>query len=401
MIPFVLAADLFTNVVLGDRSEARLRLTEGPNVGFDLATTPMAELRLHARRAEFDVSYAPSFTLGDIETGGTFQLFQIADARLRFVAHRTTLTLGTAGSYGDYNFTYLTPTSTPVGPTPPPPQAVPTAETVRYGSARTAASIRHTWRRWSFTISGEHSVAGGLDEPSRVFVPLISSPSASLSLAWDATRRDALTTTALASVVDSTPRPCNPATGGPPLIPNALTPTCAPNDEWAELRESWRHVLGRGAFLTLAAGASVVRQQIDRGATETYQPEPEGEATLSFDLGAAQPWRSRLELTARVTPLVDIRYAIVESRAEAAARFTYGTERDKLAASVSFVRSIPPTNIDATYLDFAVEGVHQLDKRVGVGLGTRGAWQHDAFTDSFFIVGFYLTFIWQSLPIRL
>ncbi|HEY1958229.1 MAG TPA: hypothetical protein VGH28_21580 [Polyangiaceae bacterium] len=397
----MLAADLFTNIVLGDRSEARLRLSQGPTAGFDLATTPSAALDLHARRVEFAVSYAPSFTLGDIETGGSFQVFQIADAHMRFVARRTSLTLATGGSYGDYNFTYLLPTSAPTGPTPPPPQAVPTATTVRFGSSRTAGSIRRTWRRWSFTISGEHSVAGGLDEASRVFVPLISSPSASLALSWDATRVDALTTSARATVTDSTPRPCNPATGGPPLIPNALTPTCAPNDEWAELRETWRHVLGRGSVLTLAAGASLVRQQIDRGAPDTFTPEPSGEATLSQNLGTAEPWRSKLELTARVTPVVDIRYAIVESRAEGDVRFTYGTARDKLTASVSLVRSIPPTTIDATYVDFALEGVHQLDKRVGVGVGSRGAWQHDAITDSFFIVGFYVTFIWQSLPFRL
>ncbi len=401
MIPFVLAADMFTTVVVGDRSEARVRVSDGPTAGVDLATSPTARLDLRSRRVDFSVGYAPSFTLGDLETGGTFQVFQIADAAMRFVARRTTLTLSTADSYGDYNFTYLTPTTAPVGPNPPPPQVVPTAETVRYGSTRTAGSLRRTWRRFAFTVEAEHSVAGGLDEISRLSVPVISTPSASMQLSWDATRRDAIATVARATASDSTARPCNPVTGGPPLVPGATEPTCAPNAEWAELYETWRHVLGRGSILTLTAGASLVRQQIDRGRAETYSPEPNGGAVLVQNLGSGSPWRSTLEFSARAAPIVDIRYAIVEARVDASVRFTYGTARDKVASTVSFVRSIPPTTIDATYVNFDVEGLHMLDKRTSVGLGARGAWQHDAFTDSFFVVGFYATFIWQSLPIRL
>jgi hypothetical protein len=409
MIPFVLAAGLLTSLVLGDRTETRLRVMEGPYFGVDLATVPSARIDLRDRRTRFSFGYSPSLTLGDLETGFNFQLFHMADASLLFVARRTFIAVATSDSYGDFNFGYLLPTSVPTGSNIPPPQIVPTtageATTIRYGSTHTAISFSQRWRRVAFTLSAEHGVGGGMDAPSRLVVPIISTPSASASFAWDATRRDQLTTDLKATAASSTPRPCDPTTGGPLPDPLALYPQCAPNQEWAELRETWRHSLARHSTLTLAAGGAAVRAQINPQTgppdTPTYTPMPTGEITLLHDFGVGRPWHSVLQLGARVSPIVDIRYSIVESRVDTNVTWTLSRGRNSVATTVSFVRSVPPTIINATYLNFAVEGLRKVDKRFEVGLGARGAWQDDAYTGAFYAVGFYVALVWHEPRIRL
>lgn len=261
-----------------------------------------------------------------------------------------------------------------------------------------------------------YSVSGGLDTPSRQIFPVVSLPRVDAMFEHTVGRRDSLQTLASAAAADSTPRACNPATGGPPLDrtdPNP--PTCAPRAQWGTLSETWEHRLTRRVSLDLTAGAAIARNETDPSQPYDILVYPVAGVALGYTL--QDPDRDRPAMRpmmtdppkpaayayARVGPVIDNYWGFVDPRLEiGAAALDPLSDKYTLLAHAAIVRSLPPTPLDATYFAGDVELLRHLDKyRFDAGGGLRGAYQDDPYTGRFFVISAYVTFIWHEPRIKL
>ncbi len=395
-----LCADLQWSMLLGDRTEARARQARGHAVGFDLATLPSVRIEGQTRRTRLSFSYAPLLTLRDLQATRSFEVLHSADLSLSWQARRFSLAIGESVSYGDFNFGYLTPQTESLNLPRPSPQALPTALTLRFGSSRTGAFLRWTWRRTALAIAPSYSIAGGLDEASRALVPVSRTPRIDVSVQTIATRRDLLTTEASGQFSESTARACDPTTGGPPIAGSLVGATCSPRNQIAELRESWRHKLARHSDLSMGVGAAMVRAQIDSSSDPNLTFMPTGYLIVSHDLTLGRTIRPKIELGARVAPLVDIRYQIVEPRLEAWASWFGTVGRTSFITRVSVLRSLPKTLLDVTAVSLSSEVTRTLNRRFDIGTGVRGTWQRDNTYGANTFVTYFVSLSWHEPRIR-
>ena len=200
------AADLVSTLTVVDRNEVRARAVQGQATGYDAATTPGARLDLTGQRVSYSLSYFPSFALQDIELSVQPQVFQTGSARMSWIATRDLrISLSEDGTYGRQNYSALSPTPTagaaaPAPATPPTIQLLPASLTVLTGSSRSAASVQYRAARpLTLTLSPSYFVGGGLDAPSRLAIPLQTSPRLRLDAAYALDRRSTLTWTLAAT----------------------------------------------------------------------------------------------------------------------------------------------------------------------------------------------------------
>jgi hypothetical protein len=434
-----LVADLRTTLHLQDRTDLRWRITDcgGPCLGLDLATMPAVRLETASRRTSLSVSYAPMFTWRDIQTGmsvtGTsrnLEQLQAGSLTLFTTTRRTAFGIFQDATFGDLNYTYLTPTSTTPGFVPPPanPLLPPgQTQTLLYGSTRSAASF--SWITSEYTRASAfatYSVSGGLDDRSKLIVPLVSATRGELAFDARVAKHWWLETRGGPGASNSTPRPCNPETDGPQLtaeqraaqLPPGTTlppypwPTCAPVVVAGELREVVRWEASRKVTASLSGGVTVtavkIRPELAPGAgippeDFRWRPNPDVRLDVRYALAATNLQnRSVVELRARVAPVLDFRYALPDQRAEVGVVWTRLRGRWESRAEIVYVQSIPRVSyIDSTYVGLSGEAFYALTRRYDVGLGVRGAWQWDPTTGFFFSNGFFATFRWREPAIKL
>jgi hypothetical protein len=329
------------------------------------------------------------------------------------------------------------------GPSAPPPTTlIPctdaahcASETVHFGTSATSVLVRWSSGRTTLALAPSFSVGGGVDQASMALLPLVTQPRFDVALEYRLTRRDILATEGNATAADSTPRTCDPTTGGPPPIsdPNnprlqqpsaglAEVPECTPREQWAGAREIWRHRLTRRALLELSGGAIVARATINADTISTNPARaynsvvyPTVSALFGYSLVNSDPDRPALHpivtdppkpivyVVSRVGPVVDTHYGIIDPRFEVSGgvlaplgpAYTFG-------AHAAFVRSIPPTSLDATYIAGSAELLRRIDKyRFDAGGGLRAAYQRDPFTGEFFVIMAYITLVWHEPRIKL
>ncbi len=435
------AGGLFSTLEMGDRTELRLRATTGPQFAVDIATMPYLQFETKTHHLDFKFDYAAMVTQPDLEQGLTQgpQLFQLANVSSWYASRHWVIGASQAGGYGEMNFSYLSPT--PIGPGAPPQTqyeppstnlipclsgATCASEVVRYGTSSTFGMVRWTGDRTAIAIAPSFNVGGGTDAASQALVPIVAQPRVDFAVEHRVTRRDVVITEGDATAADSTPRACDPTTGGPLLTTTATTnadvPLCAPREQWAGVREKWRRSLTRRLGMELSGGVTVARATINADDTplQPVQPYkfvsyPTLRALFAYGLIDSEmdrpimhpvitdPPKPSVYAAASLGPAIDTRYGFIDPRFEVDVGVLDPiSPKYTLNAHAAFVRSVPPTTLDATYVAAWVELLRRVDAyRFEVGGGVRGAYQRDPFTGEFFVMSFYLTFVWHEPRIKL
>jgi hypothetical protein len=425
------------------------------SVGADLLVTPYARYQARTRHVDFKLGYAALVTVPDIEqifTGQprTPELFQMADTSAFYSSKHWVVGASEAGAFGQMNFSYLTPYPvTPSGPVssgPPPLQLVPCTDalhcqniTVNFGASATSFAMRWTGRHSSFSIAPAYSISGGTDRNSQQTVPLVSMPRVDAAFEHQTSRRDYFVTEAEATAANSSIRACNKDNGGPaPMIPDKTDPTklvpdpfpsaCAPAEQWVALREVWRRRITRRITSEVGLGAMVAsvsynRAEVstfnvdDKGASKDTQlqpfnvfPYPLARVMFAYTLQNSDPDRPLLHrvLTdppkpsiytyARVGPVVDTHYGFFDPRFEVGVAALHAIDaKYTVQAHLGFLRSLPPTLLNATYFGGDVQVTRRLDMyRFELGGGLRGAYQHDIFSGEFYVFSAYIVLLWHE-----
>lgn len=430
--------------------------SSGPAAGVDLLLTPYVRYESKTRHLDFKIGYAALVTAPDIEQWFTGQpsppqLFQMADVSAWYSSKHWVVGASEAGSFGQMNFSYLTPYPvTPNGPVsqgPPPLQLVPCSDalhcqniTVNFGASSSAVAMRWTGRHTSFSMAPSYSISGGTDTNSQQTVPLVSMPRIDAALEHQIARRDFLVTEAEATMATSSLRACDPTNGGPaPLIPNpdpngfppfVVDPkpyACAPAEQWVALREVWRHRVTRRIMLEAGAGAMIASVSYNRADTSGFAadangvkdtplqpfnvfPYPVARFMLAYSLENPDPDRPLLHrvLTdppkpsiytyARVGPVVDTHYGFFDPRFEVGVAALRALDsKYTIMGHLGFLRSLPPTLLNATYFGGDVQLTRRLDTyRFELGGGLRGAYQHDVFSGEFYVFSAYIVLLWHE-----
>ena len=188
------------------------------------------------------------------------------------------------------------------------------------------------------------------------------------------------------------------------------------------LREKWRHRLTRRGWLELSAGAIVARATINNDNTMANPAQPyklvgypDFSALVGWSLQNTDPDRPAMYpvitdppkpsvyAIARLGPIIDTRYGLIDPRLEIGGGILQPLGPSyTFNAHAAFVRSVPPTVLDATYVEGWGELLRHIDKyRFDAGGGVRAAYQRDPFLGEFFVVSFYITLVWHEPRIKL
>ncbi len=439
----VLASGVLTTVNVGANSEFRLRMapevsaqgnTVGMITGLDLDFAPYLRLESKSRHFAFNFAYAADVTLPDLELlatapqGPTF--FQLGGVSSWYASRHWLVGASEGGSFGQMNFSYLTPyVVTPALPAsgPPPVQLIPCTdaahcanETVSFGSSETTAMVRYSYRNTSFMIAPSYAISGGLDAPSRALVPDISMPRLYFGVTQQVRRHDELLTLGDVTAAESTQRACNPQNGGIPVNPlDPNPPLCAPSEQWVSLREIWNHKLAARIDAEFEAGATLARWTINEtddlahanpaqayhvtpypvlGARITYSLQDSANTRPALNHRLTDPPKPGAYVYTRIGPVIDTHYGLVEQRLEIAGAVLQPiNEKYTAQGRVGFVRSLWDSNMDATYVFGEGVAYRRIDKyRFDVGAGLRGAWQHDAFSGEFWALSVFVSLFWHE-----
>jgi hypothetical protein len=202
---------------------------------------------------------------------------------------------------------------------------------------------------------------------------------------------------------------------------------CAPAEQWVALREVWRHRLGRRTLTEVGVGAMVASVSYNRAETSGFGtdgnafkatplqpfnvfPYPVARVMLAYSLQNPDPDRPLLHrvLTdppkpciytyARVGPVVDTHYGFFDPRFEVGVAGLYALDAHyTVQAHLGFLRSLPPTLLNATYFGGDVQLTRHLDTyRFELGGGLRGALQHDVFSGDFYVFSAYIVLLWHE-----
>jgi hypothetical protein len=289
-------------------------------------------------------------------------------------------------------------------------------------------------------MAPSYTISGGTDFASQQTVPLVSQPRIDAALEHQIARRDFLVTEAEATAATSSIRACDPTNGGPaPLVPNPDTTApnkfvvdphpfaCAPAEQWVALREIWRHRVTRRIMLEAGAGAMIASVSYNRSETSGFDtdgnsykgtplvpfnvfPYPVARVMLAYSLQNPDPDRPLLHraLTdppkpsiyayARVGPVVDTHYGFFDPRFDVGIAGLYALDAHyTMQAHVGFLRSLPPTLLNATFFGGDVQLTRHIDTyRFELGGGLRGAYQRDIFSGEFYVFSAYIVLLWHE-----
>jgi len=424
-----IASGLFSTLLLGTRGEARLRETEGNGtLAVDLEAVPYLRLETRSRSREFDLTfeYAIDLTLPDLEYAvpGGLQVFQLGALSAWYRApHDWILGAAQGGTFGEMNFSYLTPYSvTPsqgTGGAQPPLQIAPctgvittcSTQVVTYGVSASALTAEYTRGRNTIVLTPSYSVSGGLDSQTRALaqLPVVSQPHFYFLFSHVLGRRDETSVLGDVTASDSTDRACNPENGGPPVDPkDPNPPLCAPRTQWAGLRATYRRRVTRRLTYEVTGGATVARTEIDPSQSYKLLPYPVAGVRVEYETGRSDrpamhplvtdPHTPSVYAYAIVQPVVDTFMGIVDPRLEIGAAMYQRLDYVRtLFAHAGFVRSLPPTALDTGYFVGDVQVLQRLDPyRFEAGFGVRGAYQNSPVYGEFYTLSAFLSFIWHE-----
>ncbi len=400
----VLAAEYAGTLELLDTTTVRARATQQlssdqqPQAqpvqgGLDLSTIPSATATLSDRRSAYALSYSASFTLPDLITflpdlGASLDLeiFQFGSVVAAWHDRWTTFTLTEAASYGQINSAYIATLPAPPGQPPPTPTTAPAPSTLTLGSSFTDATLgQRLGRRSLLSLSATYIVDGGADTNSRLYLPEEYGPRVSASLAYDLSRRDTLTTQAIAQEISTTggcPPPSAPAPAVAPTSPRQPTPPLPPTTlgichervEDVQVDETLRRRLWPTTTLSLGGGMALY--DVDAPGVVDTVLYPVVLAALSYAYGARGT--SDFVVSAELGPVVDVRTGIASERIEARAEVTDRTSSAvTLRTSVNGLRSVGGNDpYPVSYLfTGSADAIFHLNRQVDFTVGAEALLQ--------------------------
>jgi hypothetical protein len=368
--------------------------------GLDVTTAPSAILRLHDRRWEFTLSYAPSVVLPEVvavQSSGP----QPNEAPLYMNAGRAVvgwhdrwvrLALSETASYGQLNSAFLTPAAAIPGQPPVVSQTVPIATTIDVVSSSTDAALTAVLdRRTVASVYAGYLVSGGANPSSREVLPEQYGPHASASLDYAASRSDHLTTTAFGTASDFTVGTCPPTATGAP----SPTPTCSPESRLVVAQEVLRHALSGSASLTLGGGFAGSAFRTNHGDSYQNNALPVGQAGLSYRFGSYGT--STLAATAMLLPSVDPRTGLMTNRLQGALSLIRPLTRAlTLRVTANAAQSVPTdAPFAATLAGGEVRSDFRIDPHLTLSVGDQAFWQDQ--------IGYGIllsTFVYFALTVR-
>src|SRR5581483_7882278 len=162
---------------------------------------------------------------------------------------------------------------------------------------------------------------------------------------------------------------------------------------------------------------SIVRRRIDAvDVMSMTVPSPIPDRTTLFPVLSAhldhrssihRPEVSRLEIDARLGPMLDIRFCWFDPRIYVSVRDVTWYKKTEIRGTVEFAQTVPPDEaLSTTFVQGALEALYPLGRRISVGGGGRLAWQRLSAqatkeVDTFFTTVFYGTVVYHEPTIHL
>lgn len=335
------------------RAEVRVRGgSDVPQPVAEAEIAPSAILRYQAHAYRLSLTYAPRFTIRQIETGAAFEPLNGGSLEVGWRGRRAAVSATGDATYGTASFTSIAlQTPAPEGGTL---QRFPQGGSVAYASARASVAVTYqATRRLALQITGEGAASGGADAPSRVRIPFQVGPRLTLGADVAATRSDRATTSI-----------------------NASYETFSSGAEAgvATVSEAWRRAWTRRTDTSIGAGVAGSWSHPAGTALSRLALYPTAEATVASRLPAE---RLDVRLSLGIAPVIDRLTGQVDERLQGAAGVAWGFHpRAGVRAQMAAAQSVPQTAIGAVTL---VSGEAAIWLAVGrslrIEVGTRGALQ--------------------------
>lgn len=329
--------------------------SENPSFEADAGAT--VALAFEGRRSRLLLSYAPTFTLTDFTGNRSRQLLNTVTLGLGYRGRRYVLALTEAVSYGQRRFTGLTPPEVNPVTGMVVTQVVPGPATVLYANSVTqaTANFRLTRRQELMLVVG-YNIGGGINEESRLTLPLVSGPRAETRWTYRLTLRDNLGTSLTALRVHTHDKPIN-----------AAEPV---NTGSVALTEHWTHVWEKSTTTDLSAGVALLVEGEPRKRTKPYG---QGFATFTRTFPTAHRHAViQLLAGAGVAILVDQVSGQAQPVAQANLQGAWSQNPVRLYLNVGAIKSLESSQANAAEVATAELGArYSLSKRLDLALGVR------------------------------
>lgn len=337
-------------VTVGDTAPRQKKIV----IAADVSTLPTGRLVLRGRSWDAAASYAPTFTVTDVELPAYSSGQQLHSGSTRVGWHDrfVHVFVSEAASYGQ---TFLFQQLAGQGQTTAPAQAAtpglmgaPGASAMP-GPAVTAAPTNNfqttslaivssstngtvmvrAGRRLTFSLSAGYVASGGATSDSKRLLAESYGPLMSASVTYVASRRDSVTSTASAQEV---------YTSGPCIAP--LNGYCFEKSPILQAQETLRHQLSAASTLTLGAGASLSVLDVPTANVRETAILPVASASVSQRFGRRRT--STLTVSANLAPLVDFRTGLPGYRVQPNVALTQpATHKVSILVNVGVLKSVP------------------------------------------------------------
>jgi hypothetical protein len=270
----------------------------------------------------------------------------------------------------------------PGQPTPPQPAGIQPAAaptTINFGSVNTSASIALlSVRRTIITVSGGHTLSGGLTEADEAVLPKQYGGHAEATVLYRASRSDGLIT-GVAAQDTFTTGACAPLPGqtvAPVAQAGALPAFCHEESPSVQVQETVRHQLSPVAIMSVGVGVAAAIVENDNLAQElAILPVVVASLSERFDSRG-----TNLLFSAQMAPLVDPRTGYISQRAGATLSVSKTFTRTlRVIGSANVLQSVPFPVSDPnpiTALGGGIEARITLDRQAILGVGEQTFWQN-------------------------
>jgi hypothetical protein len=411
--------DIFETSRLDARTTYPFPLAPGPPpreiaLAADAFFAPTGRLRLSNRRWEWALTYAPTFSVTDIELGPEAQpvVLNAGTASVAWHDRSVRVMVSESGSYGSETLAYLY--GTPIAGQPaaagqsqtsggttgtgqpaqtsgqPSSQAVgqngtstalPSYQAFPFGSSNTTASlVVRASRRVTVSLTGGYSLSGNLanNPEAALAYPEQYGPSALATVSYASSVADSFVTTASAQETTTPMGVC---------VPPTIGKFCRQDEPILLLQETARHRVSATASVGVTLGASAGIYQLDTAtATETaWAILPAG--GLSFtDRFSAPPKDPRnpidassLRLSADLAPTINVFTGTVSNRLQLSATFVAPVSQVvSLSLTAGALQTVPLPHPDPSPLTVLSGGVDlkvRMTRLITVSMGIQGVWQ--------------------------